>query len=191
MGLCLVIGLGNPGPRYVFTRHNVGFLYVDRIVERFKFKKEKITKLYESFRGEFEGEKVILVKPMTFMNLSGVAVRDLLVSYGLNPEDLLIVYDDIWLDLGKLRIRKKGSAGGHNGLKSIIGSINTEIFERIRIGVGPLEDGEDLIEYVLGEFSDEELKIIWKVIDKGVDATVDMFKHSIDVVMNNYNGEVL
>ena len=186
----LIIGLGNPGPRYVFTRHNVGFLYVDRIVERFKFKKEKNTKLYESFSGEFEGEKVILAKPMTFMNLSGVAVRDLLVSYSLNPEDLLIVYDDIWLDLGKLRIRKKGSAGGHNGLKSIIGSINTEIFERIRIGVGPLENGEDLIEYVLGEFSDEELKIIWKVIDKSVNATVDMFKHSIDVVMNNYNGEV-
>ncbi len=187
----LIIGLGNPGPRYVFTRHNVGFLYVDRIVERFRFKKEKITKLYEAFSGEFEGEKVILAKPMTFMNLSGIAVNDLLISNGLNTEDLLIVYDDVWLSLGKLRIRKKGSAGGHNGLKSIIKNINTEVFERIRIGVGPLENGEDLIEYVLGEFSDNELKIIWKIIDKSVDATVDMFKQNIDAVMNNYNGEVL
>jgi PTH1 family peptidyl-tRNA hydrolase len=187
----LIIGLGNPGPRYVFTRHNVGFLYVDRIVEKFKFKKIKTTKLYESFMGEIEGKSVILAKPMTFMNLSGLAVKDLLFSNDLLPEDMLLVYDDIWLNLGRIRIRKKGSAGGHNGLKSVINYINTEFFKRIRIGIGPLSDNEDLIGYVLGEFSNDDLQILWKVIDKSIEATADILKNSIDKVMNNYNGEIL
>ena len=150
----IIAGLGNPGRRYVNSRHNVGFETLDAVAAKYNIdvKKVKFNGIYGE--GKIEGEKVVLVKPQTFMNLSGECIRDFKNWYKTEDAQIIIIYDDISLPLGKLRIRPKGSAGGHNGVKSIIYQLGSEVFPRIKIGVGAPENPDyDLADYVLGKFS--------------------------------------
>ncbi|KLO21250.1 peptidyl-tRNA hydrolase [Marinitoga sp. 1197] len=183
----IIIGLGNPGPRYVFTKHNVGFLVVDRYYEINKDKFKKTEK--RSFEGYYNNE-IILVKPLTYMNLSGKVLYELKEYYD-NPEDIIVIYDDVALELGKIRIRPNGSSGGHNGLKSIISTLQSTDFPRIRVGIGPKPEYIDLADYVLSEFSNDEYYKINKVIDKII-PTIDLIlENKIVEAMNKYNNKML
>lgn len=182
----LIVGLGNPGSEYNNTRHNIGFHAIEKISERYNIQinREKFKGVYGE--GFINNEKVILFMPTTYMNLSGEAIKPLMDFYKLSEEDVLIIYDDISLDVGKLRIREKGSAGGHNGIKSIILHLGTEVFSRIKVGVG--QPKGDLIKHVLGKFSKEENEILDKVLDTVVLATEAIIKESTKEAMNKYNG---
>lgn len=180
----LIVGLGNPGKKYQSTKHNVGFMCLDAYFKenKLKFKKEK------RFYGEsLKVGNVVFLKPHTFMNNSGQSVQSALDYYDMNVEDLLIIYDDLDLPLGKTRLREKGSAGGHNGIKSIISHIKTEEFKRIRFGI----DSNPLIEtknYVLGKFSKQDLKVVNPSIDRVVEIINDFNNNqSFLNIMNNYN----
>ena len=149
----IIIGLGNPTAQYEGTRHNVGFDVIDRLAEKYNIAVD--TKKHRAYigKGMIDGQKVILAKPQTYMNLSGESVRELAEYYKVDPEqEILVIYDDISLDVGQLRIRKKGSAGGHNGIKNIIAHLGTQVFPRIKVGVGEKPKNYDLADYVLGHF---------------------------------------
>ncbi|MCD6449815.1 MAG: aminoacyl-tRNA hydrolase [Thermotogaceae bacterium] len=181
---CLV-GLGNPGAQYVFTRHNVGFILVDYIQNECRCSPWEGERLYiYSKCTDF-----ILIKPTTYMNLSGEAFPYFMRKFNLKIEDMIVAYDDIWLPLGKIRIRKKGSDGGHNGIKSIIDVLETENCKRIRIGIGPKPAGMRLAEFVLGEFSDEELSKLYKVITAAKEAFEVIINDGIDKAMSMYNSK--
>ncbi|WP_073072505.1 aminoacyl-tRNA hydrolase [Thermosipho atlanticus] len=174
----LVVGLGNPGPRYAFTRHNVGFMFLDKIANNWKRKHN-----YEEAKINIAEKNVLLIKPLTFMNLSGE-----IFNY-INPsdfDDIIVVYDDVNIPLGKIRIRKKGSDGGHNGLKSIIAYIG-EHFPRIRIGIGPKPENIDLVNFVLGEFNNNELMILHKVLEITTEALEEIVAGNISSAMNKFN----
>ncbi|GAB6188415.1 aminoacyl-tRNA hydrolase [Marinitoga arctica] len=183
----IIIGLGNPGPRYVFTKHNVGFLVIDRYYELNKNNFKKIEK--RTFEGYYNNE-ILLIKPLTYMNLSGKIFFEL-KNYNFNPEDIIVIYDDVALELGKIRIRPNGSAGGHNGLKSIISILQSTDFPRIRVGIGPKPEHMDLADYVLSEFSNEEYYKINKVIDKITPAIDLIIKGKITEAMNKFNNKYL
>ena len=183
----LIVGLGNPEPEYSRTRHNMGFDVINRLSEKYDIKIEK-----EGFKSQYgigiiEGKKVILCKPQTYMNLSGDAIFEIMNFYKLQPENLIIIYDDIDTEIGSIRIRKKGTAGGHNGIKSIINMLNTEEFPRIRIGTSNPEDRSQMIEYVISKVSNEEYKELQKGIEKGESAIIDILKNGIDIAMNKFN----
>lgn len=185
--MLVFIGLGNPGPRYVLTRHNVGLLFVDELLKKFQIGSSYRAETYEAFKLKSQSP-AIAVKPLTYMNNSGIAVRDLIRDFGLSQNDrLIVIYDDVWIPLGRLRIRERGSDGGHNGVKSIISSLGTQEFSRIRIGIGPKPDDIDMISYVLGEFTDSELKVLWKVLDLAISAAQEMFAADFKKVMSRYN----
>ena len=159
--MLVIVGLGNPDDKYQGTRHNVGFDVIDLLAEKYNIAVD--TKKHRAYigKGIIGGQKVILAKPQTYMNLSGESVRSLVEYYKVDPEtELLIIFDDISLDVGQLRIRKKGSAGGHNGIKNIIANLGTSVFQRIKVGVGEKPKGYDLADYVLGRFSKEERELI-------------------------------
>ncbi|MDB5083613.1 MAG: aminoacyl-tRNA hydrolase [Bacilli bacterium] len=185
----LFIGLGNPGTQYAGTRHNIGFMAIDEIAARWDVdvRKSKFQALY----GEqvVNGEKVVLAKPMTFMNLSGQSVRQLVDWYKPSNEDLVIIFDDMDLPLGKLRLRVKGSSGGHNGIKSIIQHLNSEDFQRIKLGVGrpDQERGQGVIGHVLSTFTKEEQSTVQQVVDKVSDAAAYILEYSFLRAMNQYN----
>lgn len=182
----LVVGLGNPGDKYDGTRHNIGFEAIDYISSKYNIDvtREKFKGVIgEGFIG---GEKVILLKPTTYMNLSGESVREAMSFYKLTEEDIVIIYDDISLEVGKIRIREKGSAGGHNGIKSIISNINTDVFPRIKIGVG--QPIGDLVSYVLGRFSKEEAEDLKEVIEVSSKAVEIIMKSGTKDAMNKLNG---
>ena len=183
----IIVGLGNPTRQYEGTRHNVGFETVDRIAAEngIAIDNKKHKALYGS--GYIGGEKVILAKPQTFMNLSGESVRELADYYKVEPENIIIIYDDISLDVGQLRIREKGSAGGHNGIKSIIAHLGTQIFPRIKVGVGEKPQGWDLADYVLGRYSQEDRKIIDAAQKDAADAVKLMVNDDIKTAMNRFN----
>lgn len=183
----LIVGLGNPGTQYAATRHNIGFEVIDSLSEAYNIPVNKSK--YKAIIGEgrIGNERVILMKPQTFMNLSGEAVRACMDFQKISNEDVIIIYDDISLDVGQIRIRKNGSAGGHNGIKSIIAHMNTQEFPRIKFGVGQKPAGWDLANYVLGRFSDEDMKIIGPKIDDVIKATECMVTSTIDKAMNQYN----
>ncbi len=184
----LVVGLGNPGSKYAGTRHNMGFDTIDELVDRHRISSDGVKMKGMSGRGIIGGERVILLKPMTYMNLSGEAVRAWLDYYKLDPEeDLIVIYDDVDQEPGRMRIRKKGSAGGHNGMKSIIQHIGTNVFPRIRIGVGKKPPGWDLADYVLGRFSKEDRKEIDEVIRDAADAVEVIIAEGVDEAMNRFN----
>ncbi|MBR0398926.1 MAG: aminoacyl-tRNA hydrolase [Eubacterium sp.] len=184
----LVVGLGNPGSKYAGTRHNMGFDTIDELVEKHRISSDGVKMKAMSGRGIIGGERVILLKPMTYMNLSGEAVRAWLDYYKLDPEeDLIVIYDDVDQEPGRMRIRKKGSAGGHNGMKSIIQHIGTTVFPRIRIGVGAKPAGWDLADYVLGHFSKEDRKEVDAVIKDAADAVEMIIAEGVDEAMNRYN----
>ena len=185
----LIAGLGNPGRQYEKTRHNMGFDTIDELIERHRIPQGGIAHKAMYGKGMIAGEKVLAVKPLTYMNLSGEAIREYGNYYKMDPEtELIVIYDDIDLEPGQVRIRKKGSAGGHNGIKSIIAQIGTQNFYRIKVGVGAKPKGWDLADYVLGRFSSEERELVDKAICDAADAVEMILKDGIEVAMNHYNG---
>ena len=185
----LIAGLGNPGRQYEKTRHNMGFDAIDELIERHRIPQGGIAHKAMYGKGMIAGEKVLAVKPLTYMNLSGEAIREYVNYYKMDPEtELIVIYDDIDLEPGQIRIRKKGSAGGHNGIKSIIAQIGTQNFYRIKVGVGAKPKGWDLADYVLGRFSSEERELVDKAICDAADAVEMILKDGIEVAMNHYNG---
>ncbi|MFT8347724.1 aminoacyl-tRNA hydrolase [Clostridium saccharoperbutylacetonicum] len=182
----LIVGLGNPGKEYEDTRHNIGFKVVDNIAKEYNIpiNRQKFKGIYGE--GFINGEKVILLKPTTYMNLSGESVREVVNFYNIENDEILIIYDDISLDVGKLRIREKGSAGGHNGIKSIIAHLGSEVFSRIKIGVG--QPNSDLVKYVLGKFSKEEMVALDESIEAATNATAEIIKNDVKTAMNQFNG---
>lgn len=184
----IIVGLGNPDKQYEGTRHNVGFDVIDRISEKYNISVD--TKKHRALigKGVIEGQKVVLAKPQTYMNLSGESVGSLVDFYKIDPEEeLLVIYDDISLDVGQLRIRKKGSAGGHNGIKNIIAHLETTEFPRIKIGVGEKPKGYDLADYVLGRFSKAEREFMEEGYTNAVHAVTMILKDEIDQAMNEFN----
>jgi len=182
-----IIGLGNPGKEYANTRHNVGFMVADYLHDYLSFNKwEKIGLNFVS-EGFIESFKIYLVKPQTFMNLSGKGVKNFLDNYNLESQEILIVQDDLDLNLGSVRIRFNGKDGGHNGIKSIIQELQTSNFYRLRIGIGKPIDKSETINYVLGEFTEEEWKILSKVINKIPEIINTILKEGWDKAQNLYN----
>lgn len=184
----IIVGLGNPDREYDNTRHNIGFAAIDSLAYKYDIRVNEAKHKALIGKGVINGQKVVLVKPMTYMNLSGEAVRAVIDYYKIEEEtELIVIYDDISLDVGQLRIRKKGSAGGHNGIKNIILHLGHDTFQRIKIGVGEKPKGFDLAAYVLGHFSKEELTVMADSM-KQVDGAVGlMLQGQVDEAMNQYN----
>lgn len=183
----LIIGLGNPGDKYKYTRHNVGFWVIDRIAKHLNIqveKKEARSLIQSTF---WEGKKVILVKPQTYMNLSGQAVMELLNFYHDQIEDLLIIHDDLDLPPGQLRFKNGGGTGGHNGLKSIVQYLNSPDFDRLKIGIGRPGPHLDVKDHVLTTFSQEEKVEIEEVVEKSVEAVREWLAEGINSAMNKFN----
>lgn len=182
----LIVGLGNPGEKYEHTRHNTGFDAIEKVASKYdiKIEKKKFKGLYGS--GIINNEKVILLKPYTYMNLSGESVREAAEFYKIKNENIIIIHDDISLDVGKIRMRSKGSAGGHNGIKNIILNLSSDEFPRIKIGVGkPIGN---LVDYVLGRFKDDDRVIMEKVFDVVTEAVSCIVADGLEKSMNKYNG---
>ncbi len=183
----IIAGLGNPTKTYEGTRHNVGFEVIDVLAGRcgidLGIKKDRAL----CGKGVIEGARVLLVKPQTYMNLSGEAVGALASYYKVEPEDIIVVYDDISLEPGQLRIRAKGSAGGHNGIKNIIAHLGTQEFPRVKVGVGEKPKGWDLADYVLSRFGGEERKIMDTAVSEAADAVISVIRDGIGAAMNRYN----
>lgn len=185
--MIIVAGLGNPGKRYQNTRHNLGFITIDQIAEKHGIKVSKIAFKALVGEGMIEGKKVILVKPQTYMNLSGESIREVLEYYKEKPENLIVIYDDIDIESGKIRIRKKGSAGTHNGMRSVIYQIRDDEFPRIRIGI-KREKKSPLRDFVTGGFSKEEKPLLEEAVRKSVGALETILSEGIDKAMNLFNG---
>lgn len=183
----LIVGLGNPEEEYARTRHNMGFDVINKISEKHNIKvnKSKFNSLYGT--GTINGEKVILLKPQTYMNLSGNAVRDFMHFYKILSKDIIVIYDDLDIDPGMIKIRKKGGAGTHNGMKSVVHEIQTPDFPRIRIGIGNPEYKNDLINFILTRIPEEEYKILEKAQEKATKAIEEIIYNGIDAAMNKYN----
>ena len=185
----LIVGLGNPGEKYERTRHNVGFLVVDTLAEELDIPVQKLKHRALTNTARVGGRKALLMKPVTFMNLSGEAVRPAADFYHVPPERVLVISDDTALPLGKLRLRKGGSAGGHNGLKSIIQHLGTDQFPRIRLGVGEKPHPDyDMADWVLGKFQGEDQKIMDEAVKRAADAVECLLKEGTDRAMNRFNG---
>lgn len=186
--MIIIAGLGNPTKEYEGTRHNVGFDVIDRLADRYNIDVETKKHLALIGKGVIAGQKVILAKPQTYMNLSGESIRSIVDYYKVDPEtELLVIYDDISLDVGKLRIRTKGSAGGHNGIKNIIAHLGSQVFPRIKVGVGEKPSKYDLADYVLGHFSKEEQVLMDEGYDQAVNAVEMILSGDINGAMNEYN----
>ena len=188
----LVVGLGNPGIQYEKNRHNVGFMAIDTFASKYNIELNIKKKKALFGKGKFNGEQVILLKPQTFMNLSGEAVLYLASFLKIKSENIIVVADDSDLPLGMIRIRKNGSSGGHNGIKSLIYSLKTSNFPRIRIGIGrpPEGSGIELSDYVLQDFTEEEFDIIRPILEDVVNALYIIITSSIDQAMNKYNRKI-
>ena len=190
----LIVGLGNPGPKYDRTRHNIGFEIIDALAKQFPSVSLVENKRFQGEVGEFRsgGDRTVLIKPTTFMNNSGQAVRAVLDWYKLDAALVLVVYDDMDLPTGKLRMRLSGGAGGHNGMKSIISHLGTKEFPRLRVGIGSTEKGEArdsaVVSHVLGRFAPEDRKIVDAVIPMAVDAIDLSLRKGVERSMNLYNG---
>ncbi len=184
----LIAGLGNPGREYEMTRHNIGFHFIDYFADKYKVKVSKLK--YKGLWGEVNigGEKVLLAKPQTYMNLSGDCIAEAASFYKIPPENIIVISDDVSLNTGNIRIRQKGSAGGHNGLKSIILRLNSDEFIRIKIGVGESENPNmDLADHVLGRFKKDEIPILEDAIIRAASACELIISGKADMAMNRYN----
>lgn len=184
----IIAGLGNPTKEYENTRHNIGFMAIDAIAEKYNISVMDCKHKALLGKGMIDGTKVVLVKPLTYMNLSGEAIRAVVDYYKVDKEsELIVIYDDISLDVGQLRIRKKGSAGGHNGIKNIIANLGSDTFLRIKVGVGEKPKDYDLVDYVLGHFAKEELAVIKDSLEQVCGAVNLMIDDRVDAAMNAYN----
>ena len=183
----IVVGLGNPGEEYANTRHNVGFWCVDLLSSRHSIRLSRRHKLAALGEGGVEGHPVVLAKPRTFVNLSGEAVAYLLARYRVRPQALMVVYDDMELPLGALRLRPRGGAGGHNGIRSIIESLGTQDFPRLRVGIGQPETGGDRVAHVLGEMGAEERATADEAAERAAQAVTTVLSDGIDAAMNRFN----
>jgi PTH1 family peptidyl-tRNA hydrolase len=183
----LIVGLGNPEADYSKTRHNMGFNVINSLAKAYDIdiSRKKFESEYGS--GIIEGEKVILIKPQTFMNLSGRAVIEFVNFYKVPLEDLIVVYDDMDIDISKIRIRKSGSPGSHNGMKSIVNILANDRFPRVRVGIGKPLYEEDIINYVIGAVSEDELSELDKGVQKAKEAIAEILKNGIDSAMNKFN----
>ena len=184
----LVVGLGNPGQKYANTRHNMGFLTVDLLAEKagVKLNKVKFKSAYNII--PFAGCKCLVMKPQTYMNLSGEAVREAVQFYKIPADHVLVIYDDVSLPVGKLRVRPTGSAGGHNGIKNIIAHLGTQDFPRVKIGTGaPAGGGADMIDWVIGEPSKAEKQVLLESFEKAIDAAACIIEHGCQKAMNDFN----
>ncbi|MBZ4221170.1 aminoacyl-tRNA hydrolase [Bacillus wiedmannii] len=183
----LIVGLGNPGREYELTRHNIGFMAIDELAKRWNISLNE-----QKFKGIFgagfvNGEKVILLKPLTYMNLSGESIRPLMDYYKIDVEDFVVLYDDLDIPVGKLRLRMKGSAGGHNGVKSTISHLGTQEFQRIRMGIDRPKNGMKVVDYVLGRFTSEEIPDVSYSIEKAADACEEWLNKPFLQIMNTFN----
>lgn len=183
----VVVGLGNPGDRYAQTKHNIGFITVDYLAEQHNIKMNKIKHKAVMGEGTIGGEKTLLIKPQTFMNLSGQSVMEIINFYKVPVSNLIVIYDDIDLPVGKVRIRPSGSSGTHNGMRNIIYLLNNQEFPRVRIGVGKQPDYMDLGDYVMTKFNDEEKPLIAEAVKSSALAVEEIVKSGINAAMNKYN----
>lgn len=183
----LIVGLGNPENDYANTRHNMGFNTINEISKEcgIKVSKLKFDALYGI--GEIKGKKVILVKPQTYMNLSGESIIKFKKFYKISNKDIIIVYDDIDLGIGDIRIKPKGGAGTHNGMKSVVENLNTENFIRVRVGIGAPQNEEDIINYVIGAIPKKEKKILDESVTKAMKSIIEILENGIDIAMNKFN----
>lgn len=183
----LIIGLGNPEPEYSYTRHNMGFSVLNEIAKRngIGINKEKFDGLYGT--GVINGEKVMLIKPQTYMNLSGKSIKKFVDFYKINIDEIIVIYDDLDIEEGLIKIRKKGGAGSHNGMKSVVEELGTTDFSRIRVGIGKLSEDIDLKYYVLEKLSKKEYEVLETGIINAAKAVEDIIKLGIDNAMNKYN----
>jgi peptidyl-tRNA hydrolase, PTH1 family len=183
----LIVGLGNPDPEYQWTPHNLGFMAIDELANRGLIRVERPEGKALVGRGTLAGEDVLLAKPQTYMNLSGISVRELLAKYELGPADLLVMWDEVQLPFGTIRIDRKGSAGSHNGPKSVIGALGTQEFARLRLGAGPDHPLNDRKEFVLRPMKKAELEVAAEMIGKAGDAVEMILKEGIESAMNIFN----
>ena len=183
----IIVGIGNPGKKYESTRHNIGFIAIDYMSALFDIKVNKIKHKALIGEGKIEGERVMLVKPQTFVNLSGESVREIADYYKVPTENVIIIYDDISLEPGSVRIRKKGSDGGHNGIKSIIYQLQSDTFPRIKLGVGAKPPGYDLADWVLAKFTDSDIKVMSKSVEAAAAAVPEIIKNGAESAMNKFN----
>lgn len=191
ISMFIIAGLGNPTVQYEGTRHNVGFDVIDRIADQYNIYVEGRKSRAFIGKGTIEGEKVILVKPQTYMNLSGESIRGIVDYYKIDPsEELLVIYDDISLSPGQIRVRAKGSAGGHNGMKNIIANLGTDVFARIKVGIGEKPKNYDLADYVLSRFSKGERELVEDAYGHAVLAAVRIIRGEMQAAMNEYNRKV-
>ncbi len=183
----LIVGLGNPESEYANTRHNMGFDTINKLAQKnnIEVNKNKFKGLYGI--GTIQDQKVILLKPQTYMNLSGESVKEAIDFYHINPEKIIIIYDDIDTEKGNIRIRKKGGPGSHNGMKSVVENLQTTDFGRIRVGIGQPEYKNDMINYVIGKIPEEEQKILQEGVNKAAEAVEQILKNGIDIAMNKFN----
>ncbi len=183
----LIVGLGNPGKKYEHTRHNMGFLTVDLLAEERNVKLNKV-KFHAAYNlMEFAGARCLVMKPQTFMNLSGEAVREAAQFYKIPADHVLVIYDDVSLPVGKLRVRPTGSAGGHNGIKNIIAHLGTQDFPRVKIGTGAPEEGGDMIDWVIGVPSQREREILLESFRRAIGAAACVIEHGCARAMNDFN----
>ena len=184
----LVVGLGNPGEKYAKTRHNMGFLTLDLLAEQQRLKIDRIKFKAVTAQAEVGGARCLLMKPQTYMNLSGEAVGEAARFYKIPSDHVLVIYDDVSLPLGKLRIRDKGSAGGHNGIKNIIAHLGTDVFPRVKVGVGaPSHPDYDMVDWVIGSFSAQEKKIVDEALDRALDAAECIISRGVTEAQNRFN----
>ena len=183
----IIVGLGNPGEKYAKTRHNVGFRIVSALADELKITPDNMK--YKSLigQGRIAKERIVLAQPCTYMNKSGQAVKALVDGYQVELKDLIVIYDDLDLPPGKIRIKKSGSSGGHNGIKSIINRLGTRDFSRIRIGIGRPPEGIDVVDYVLGYFTDEENELITEATSNAIEAIKVIQKETYNKAMNKFN----
>lgn len=183
----LIVGLGNPETDYSKTRHNMGFNVINKISNEYgiEVNKSKFKSLIGS--GIINNQKIILLKPQTFMNLSGEAIIEVMNFYKISEDKLIVIYDDIDIEPGSIRIRKSGSAGTHNGMKSVIENIKTEKFCRVRVGIGKPKEHMDMINYVIGHISEDDVKLLDSGAEMAKDAVIEIIKNNVDSAMNKYN----
>ena len=185
--MALIAGLGNPGAEYRNTRHNIGFKLLDLLSEKLSITFHSESGLYDLGEGRFKGQPVWLVKPQTYMNLSGRAIRKVLAKTNLSPRQCLVCYDDVNLEPGIIRLRPSGSAGGHNGMQSIIDELKTNQFPRLRMGIGNNYRRGHQADYVLSPFSDDEKPVIEDALDRAMEAVLTFLRSDINIAMNQFN----